>query len=402
MSSTKSNFNVYLCGPTVYNHVHIGNLRSVIVFDFLVSLWKYFGKKVNFVQNITDIDDKIIEKAMELGLTEAELSQKYILEYFNVLETFNVKKPDKIIKVTEILDKIIDYIVELKYKNFTYFNENGDLVFDASKIANYGVISQQKVHNLYQNNRQTKSVNDFVLWKKTKKGVLFDSPFGLGRPGWHTECSAIIYNHFEKNSVDIHGGGVDLIFPHHENENAQHFALTNESISKKWIRVGFVNFNGKKMSKSIGNIIFAKEFAKKYDPDVLRSIFLSINPSVPINLTDELIQNHQKLITKYKKIYFDWILNPKEIEKSTVEQILLLIEEQKFSNAIFLISNLAKQRKNSEIVFIFKLLRFSFTKKEINSEDQENIQIWKKLLEQKKYEEADKYREKLWKRFIFS
>ncbi len=169
MSSTKSNLNVYLCGPTVYNHVHIGNLRSVIVFDFLVSVWKYFGKKVNFVQNITDIDDKIIEKAMELGLTEAELTQKYIFEYFSVLETFNIKKPDKIIKVTQILDKIIDYIVELKDKNFTYFNQNGDLVFEASKIANYGVISQQKVHNLYQKDRQTKSVNDFVLWKKQKK-----------------------------------------------------------------------------------------------------------------------------------------------------------------------------------------------------------------------------------------
>ncbi|AAV28016.1 class I tRNA ligase family protein [Mesomycoplasma hyopneumoniae] len=396
----KKNLNIYLCGPTVYSDVHIGNLRTIIIFDAIFECLKNKGFSINFLHNITDIDDKIIEKAQELGISEAELTEKYTNEYFKILEIFNIKKPTKIVKVTEKIEKIIEYIKLLEKKGFTYYNKNNDLVFDILKIPNYGIISGQKIESLLdKNTKKTKSKNDFVLWKKTQKGLFFKSFFGLGRPGWHTECAALIYDYFQKKSLDLHGGGVDLIFPHHENENAQHFALTGNPIAENWFRSGFVNLNGKKMAKSLNNVLLAKDFSHKYNPDIIRSIFLSINPTVPINLTEELIKNHKKLIEKYQKICFEWYFDKKNEKTEKVEQVLNLFIEGKFAKANFLIMELIKQKENSTIRKIFLNLRFNFTKMHLNPESQEKIKNWNKLIMDKNYSEADKIRKELWKIF---
>ncbi|AJC50101.1 cysteine--tRNA ligase [Mycoplasma flocculare] len=401
MNLIKKSMSVYLCGPTVYDDIHVGNLRGIIIFD---AIFEYLEKdksvRINFLHNITDIDDKIIEKSLELRISEHELTEKYARQYLEILKIFNIKKPTKIVKVTQKMEEIIKYITILEKKGFTYYNENNDLVFNTSKISNYGIISGQKKELLMQkNNKNTKSNNDFVLWKITKKGLTFASPFGFGRPGWHTECAALIYDYFGENSLDLHGGGVDLIFPHHENENAQHFALSQNPISKNWFRVGIVNLNGKKMAKSLQNVILAKDFAKKYNPDIIRNIFLSINPTAPINLTDEIIKNHKKIIEKYEKVFFDWYFDTKnaDIEKSSA--VLDLFVEGKFAKANFLISELIKQKETAILRNIFTKLRFNFTKKILKPESLKKIKIWKQLNDEGKSDQANKIREELWKMF---
>lgn len=398
MKFNNDTLNIYICGPTVYDDIHVGNLRAVIIFDAIFEYSRRNGTKLYFLHNITDIDDKIIDKSLELGISESELAEKYTEEYFKILKIFNIRQSMKFVSVTKKLEQIIKYISLLQKKGFTYYNENNDLVFDTAKIGNYGVISGQKKDELVQkNNKEIKSNNDFVLWKNTKKGIFFASPFGFGRPGWHTECAAIIYDYFGEKSIDIHSGGVDLVFPHHENENAQHLALTGNPISKKWLRVGVVNLNGKKMAKSLQNVMLAKDFAEKYEPDVLRSIFLSINPTTPINLTDELILNHKKLIEKYKKVFFDMHFNSKPSNDEKVKQVLELFEEGKFTKANFLISELIKQKENLTLKHIFSNLGFNFINKSLGDKNWKKIEEWKDLNEEGKLEEANKIRDELWK-----
>ncbi|WP_374958957.1 cysteine--tRNA ligase [Mycoplasma sp. 'Moose RK'] len=402
MNSTKENLNLYLCGPTVYNDVHIGNLRPIIVFDFLISIWEFFGQKVNFLHNITDIDDKIIEKSINLQINEAELANNYFQEYLKILEKFNVKSPTKIIKITDAIDKIINYISLLEKKGATYFDNRGDLIFDTSKFKDYGSISSQKIEFLLQNNTNRRSENDFVLWKKTTRGQLFESPFGKGRPGWHTECAALIFDYFKGEQIDIHGGGQDLIFPHHENENAQHFILRGEELAKKWLRVGIINLNGKKMSKSEGNIFLAKDFCKKNNPDVLRNIFLTTNLKSPIDLTEKLLENHRNIIKNYRKSYFDFLVNPGETNWEKVKEILNFFSKNDFSRGNFLISELLRKKENATLAQVFKVLRFNFAKQKLGNEDKLDLKNWHQFLEEKKYKKADEIREKLWKKFIFS
>ncbi|AJR12476.1 Cysteine--tRNA ligase [Mesomycoplasma dispar] len=398
MKFNNDTLNIYICGPTVYDDIHVGNLRAVIIFDAIFEYSRKNGTKLYFLHNITDIDDKIIDKSLELGISESELAEKYTEEYFKILKIFNIRQSMKFVSVTKKLEQIIKYISLLQKKGFTYYNENNDLVFDTAKIDNYGVISGQKKDELVQkNNKEIKSNNDFVLWKNTKKGIFFASPFGFGRPGWHTECAAIIYDYFGEKSIDIHSGGVDLVFPHHENENAQHLALTGNPISKKWLRAGVVNLNGKKMAKSLQNVMLAKDFAEKYEPDVLRSIFLSINPTTPINLTDELILNHKKLIEKYKKVFFDMHFDSKPSNDEKMKQVLELFEEGKFTKANFLISELIKQKENLTLKHIFSNLGFNFINKSLGDKNWKKIEEWKGLNKEGKLEEANKIRDELWK-----
>ncbi|CAT04868.1 Cysteine--tRNA ligase [Mesomycoplasma conjunctivae] len=400
MNINKDSFKIYVCGPTVYDFIHIGNLRPIISFDFLISILRYFNKKVDFLHNITDIDDKIINRALAENKSESEIANFYYLHYLEMLKIYNVFPPNMIIKVTDHLDKIINYISNLEQAGFTYYNQDGDLIFNTKKIENYGKVSGQILSKLYKNKDNKANNNDFVLWKKTKKGVVYNSSFGLGRPGWHTECSAMIFDYFN-TQIDIHGGGNDLIFPHHENENAQHFALNKEDITKDWLRVGVININGQKMSKSLGNVILAKDFYQKYHPDVFRNILLTSSLSSPINITSELLTNHSNLILSYKKSYFNHLFNPQTVDKNKVDEVLNLFLSQNFSQANLIISQLLKTNQNSTLALIFQTLRFQFASLKASDEDIAMYNLWNQKRVAKLWSEADEIREKLWKKYIF-
>ena len=246
---------MYCCGPTVYNDVHVGNIRPIITFDVLNRYFLFFKKQVKFVHNITDIDDKIIKTAKQNNENELELSNRYYLRYVNILKLLNIDTNMIMPKVSENLNGLISYIQELINSKHAYVS-NGDVYFDVKSIDNYGCVSHQKIDELIsgvriENSSNKKSNLDFALWKKTTEGINWDSPWSKGRPGWHSECSYFINKYFGKQ-VEIHGGGVDLKFPHHENENAQNLAISHLNIAKIWMHVGHININNKKMAKSEG------------------------------------------------------------------------------------------------------------------------------------------------------
>lgn len=295
------NISMYLCGPTVYNDIHIGNARPIIIFDVLNKLLKILNYKVNFLHNITDIDDKIIIKANEENKSEMELSNFYFLEYIKVLKKLNIRMDFKIEKVTDNINSIIDYI-GLIYKNGFSYEVFGDVYFDTSKVKKYGSLSGRIEKNSYQNSRIEKNdlknnKNDFVLWKKTTSGLYWSSPWSNGRPGWHTECSCLISKYLGKQ-IDIHGGGIDLKFPHHENENAQNIAVNNISLSKVWLHIGHLNLNNEKMSKSKNNFYLVKDILNLYSSNAIRWFFYKTSYSNPLDFSWELLEQSKNEIEK--------------------------------------------------------------------------------------------------------
>ncbi|QJB71361.1 cysteine--tRNA ligase [Mycoplasma sp. 1654_15] len=395
--------NIYVCGPTVYDYIHIGNLRPILTIDILNRVKKYFKYEVFFLHNITNIDDKIIQKALKENTTESKISEFYYKDYIKKLKIFNIEKPTKIVKVTNELNTIKNYIYLLQNQGFTY-QENDDLYFDTSKVKNYGNISGQNIEALKSSSKtkHKSKANDFVLWKKTTEGIKYFSKLGLGRPGWHTECSALIYKYFNKQTIDIHSGGIDLIFPHHENENAQHFALTKKPITKKWVHVGQIKINNEKMSKSLNNVFLVDEFLKQYSPDIYRHILLTSSISGPINLTTELLEANKNKIIQYKKAYFEHLLKPKKVYKNIVNPILKLFLESSFAQANKELNLLLKNKDFANLSFILKTLGFIFVQKTLTKTDELLVARWEKLKAQENYQQADKIREKLWKKFIFS
>ncbi|WP_215741442.1 class I tRNA ligase family protein [Mesomycoplasma hyorhinis] len=395
--------NIYVCGPTVYDYIHIGNLRPILTIDILNRVKKYFKYELFFLHNITNIDDKIIKKAILENKTEAEISEFYYKDYMKKLKLFNIQKPTKIVKVTNELNTIKNYIYLLQKQGFTY-QENDDLYFNTSKVKNYGHISGQKINSLVSSSKtQYKSnANDFALWKKTTLGIKYYSLLGLGRPGWHTECSALIFKYFNKQTIDIHSGGIDLIFPHHENENAQHFALTKKNITKKWVHVGQIKINNEKMSKSLNNVFLVDNFVEKYHPDVYRHILLTSSISGPIDLTNELLEANKNKIIQYKKAFFEHLINPRKSLKKVYNPILKLFLQSKFAQANKELNLLLKNKDYANLSFIFNVLGFIFATKKLNKTDFALLEKWKKLKSEKNYQKADKIREKLWNKFIFS
>ncbi|MDE7095666.1 MAG: cysteine--tRNA ligase, partial [Anaeroplasmataceae bacterium] len=250
--------NMYVCGPTVYNHIHIGNARPVVFYDMMKNYLKYLGYDVQYASNITDVDDKIINQAIAEGKTEKEVAGFYEKCYFEAVEKLGSTKPDFIPHATEYIDEMISFIEELIKEGYAY-EVDGDVFFRVKKIENYGCLSNQVSEDLEQGarisiNEKKENPLDFSLWKKTEVGIKWKSPFGEGRPGWHTEC--VVMNHkLFGNQIDIHGGGMDLKFPHHENEIAQNEALYHNSLAKYWMHVGRLEFEGQKMSKSLHNVI---------------------------------------------------------------------------------------------------------------------------------------------------
>lgn len=286
---------IYVCGPTVYNYFHIGNARPFVVFDTLRKYMEYRGYKVKFVQNFTDVDDKIINRAREEGITAAEVSEKYIEEYYKDAAALNVRKADVHPKVSEHIPDIIDFVKTLIDKGYAY-EADGDVYFATRKFDEYGKLSRQNIDDLEAGARIAvgevkKDPLDFALWKarKTEDEIAWESPWGMGRPGWHIECSAMSKKHLGE-TIDIHAGGQDLQFPHHENEIAQSECCNGVPFAHYWMHNEYININGIKMSKSLGNFKTVRDLLSVYDGEVLRFLILSGHYRNPIDFGEEIIE----------------------------------------------------------------------------------------------------------------
>ena len=284
---------MYVCGPTVYNYIHIGNARPFIMFDTLRRYLQYKGYDVTFVQNFTDVDDKIIKRGHEEGISPEEVANKYIDEYFVDADGLGIKRADVHPRVTDNIQQIIDFVKDLEDKGYAY-EVNGDVYFDTKKFEGYGKLSKQNQDELeagarIEVNDQKRHPMDFVLWKSKKEGEPgWNSPWGEGRPGWHIECS-VMSNRYLGESIDIHGGGQDLAFPHHENEIAQSEARSGKTFSNYWIHNGYININNEKMSKSKGNFFTVRDISKQYDLEIVRFFMLSAHYRNPVNFSDEML-----------------------------------------------------------------------------------------------------------------
>ncbi|MCL1808294.1 MAG: cysteine--tRNA ligase [Clostridiales bacterium] len=286
---------MYVCGPTVYNLFHIGNARPFVVFDTFRRYMEYRGHKIKYVQNFTDVDDKIINKAREEGISALEVSEKYIEEYYEDAGALNVKKADVHPKVTENMKEIVEFVSGLISKGFAY-ETGGDVYYSTRKFPGYGKLSRQKVEDLELGARvETTEVKrdplDFALWKakKTEDEVAWDSPWGMGRPGWHIECSAMSKKYLGE-TIDIHAGGQDLIFPHHENEIAQSEAENGKTFARYWMHNGYITIDNEKMSKSKGNFFMVRDILKEFSGEAVRFFLLSGHYRNPINFSDTLME----------------------------------------------------------------------------------------------------------------
>ncbi|MEA4115321.1 class I tRNA ligase family protein [Mycoplasma sp. 744] len=402
---------IYVCGPTVYNHVHIGNLRPILTFDLILKAARELNYDFKFIHNITDIDDKIIEKAIKENKNEKEISNFFTNKYLELLNILNINTITNLEKVTDNLPLIDNYINKLVISKNAYLDENQNVWFDVKKnIKAYGNVSNQKLSNMiFEDKYKAKKFEaDFALWKQTNIGVQFNSSFGMGRPGWHTECVALIDKHFAEEELDFHGGGMDLTFPHHENENIQHWALYNKNLCKNWLRTGQINLEGVKMSKSLGNVILAKDFLNKYGPAILKLLFFNSKITAPINITDELISNMQQIENKYKKFIFKFFVdkldvnidNDNLINNKKYTDILLSVYNQDFAKYNFLVNELFKlinkenDIENKIVLFkIFNLFHSELTDKNKYLKHIEIFKKWQEFLEQKEYSKADNLRQ---------
>ena len=296
---------MYVCGPTVYNYIHLGNARPIVVFDTLARYFKYKGMEVDYVQNFTDVDDKIINKSIEEGISASEVSEKYIKCFFEDINRLNILESVKRPKVTENMAEIIEIIQKLIDNGFAY-EKDGDVYFEVKKYKDYGKLSNQKIEELELGARIDvseikKNPVDFALWKKKKDGEPFwESPWGQGRPGWHIECSAMAKKYLG-DTFDIHGGGQDLVFPHHENEIAQSKCAYHGNFANYWLHNGFIQINGDKMSKSLGNFFLLREILEKFSGNVVRLFILSTHYRKPINFSFENMEDTKKALQNIVK-----------------------------------------------------------------------------------------------------
>lgn len=292
---TPGEVKMYVCGPTVYNFFHIGNGRTFIVFDTIRRYFEYRGYKVDFVQNFTDIDDKMIKRANEEGTSVKEVGDKYINEYYTDADALNIERATVNPRATQYINDIIKFVKELIDKGYAY-EVDGDVYFSTKKFQGYGKLSGQNIDDLQAGARinvdeRKKDPMDFAIWKAKKEGEpAWKCPWGEGRPGWHIECSCMAKK-ILGDTIDIHAGGMDLAFPHHENEIAQSEALTGEPFAHYWLHSAYVNVNNQKMSKSLNNFFTARDVLKEYDSDVIRFLMLSCHYRIQLNYSEDLLES---------------------------------------------------------------------------------------------------------------
>jgi len=330
----KGKVKMYSCGPTVYNYFHIGNARPFIVFDVLRNYLEYIGYDVTFVQNFTDVDDKIIKKANEEGISAIEVADKYIDEYYKDAAAIGIRKATVHPRVTDNIKEIIDFIQDLIDKGFAYVL-GGDVYFEVKKFDEYGKLSHKNIDELISGaridvNEQKKSPLDFALWKEKKEGEIgWDSPWGVGRPGWHIECS-VMSNKYLGSNIDIHSGGQDLIFPHHENEIAQSECKNGCTFANYWMHNGYINIDNVKMSKSLGNFFTVRDVLKVYDGDVLRFFMLTSHYRSPINYSKDLLDSAKSSLDRIKncKLSLDFSLQKSQNKEISQEEKDILANVQ--------------------------------------------------------------------------
>lgn len=415
---------MYVCGPTVYNHPHIGNGRPIIVYDTLKKTFEALGYQVTYVSNFTDVDDKIIKGAKSEGISEAELTKKYIEGYNQDRLSLNADIPDITPKVTETMDEIIAFIEELVEKDAAYVVE-GDVYFRVNAVENYGTLSKQKIDDLMvgariDENSLKENPLDFTLWKKTDEGINWDSPWSKGRPGWHTECVVMINKEFHSHRIDIHGGGMDLKFPHHENEIAQSEACYHTHIANYWMHNGMLNLDGVKMSKSLGNGLLIKDLVKEIGGNVLRWVFLSAHYRAPLNFNDTAVENARtelnKILSSYKQACVKMALLHKEFKDKKDEKLWnsfleamsddlntpnafsVVFETNKQLNASLRVREIDAERVSELVATLEGMMYVLGIKIERTVLDEESFDLYQKWNDAKAvkdFQTADIYRQKL-------
>ncbi|HOJ42849.1 MAG TPA: cysteine--tRNA ligase [Syntrophorhabdaceae bacterium] len=317
---------LYVCGVTVYDHCHIGHARSAIVFDVIIRYLKAKGYNVISVKNFTDIDDKIIKRSQEEHISWKDVAEKYIASFYEDMDSLNILRPTYEPKATEHIDDMIKLVETLLNKGHAYVID-GDVYFSVESFKGYGELSKRSLEDMMAGarvdiNEKKKNPLDFALWKASKEGEpWWDAPFGKGRPGWHIECSAMSTKYLG-NPFDIHGGGKDLVFPHHENERAQTEAATNKRFVNYWIHNGFVNIEKEKMSKSLGNILLIKDFIRQYHPETLRLFFLSTHYRSPVDYNEDSIKDADSALYRlYHTLRrADTVLQGKDVEEKVFDE----------------------------------------------------------------------------------
>lgn len=423
---------IYICGPTVYNHAHIGNTRPMIVFDVLRRTFEYLGNDVTFVSNYTDVDDKIIKAAKAEGITEKELTDKYIKAYEDVRAGLNIEDPTYKPRVTETMTEIIDFIQALIDKGYAY-EVDGDVYFRVTKVKEYGMLSGIKVEDLIAgasdrtlsvDDKKKESTTDFALWKKTDEGIQFDTPWSKGRPGWHTECVVMINKLFKDGKIDIHGGGQDLKFPHHENEIAQSMAYNGHPIANYWMHNQMINIDGEKMSKSLGNVLWAKDLIVEFGCNVFKWLMLSTHYRNPLNLTDDVIAGVRKEVSKvenatknaslylqvnhvpahdYKKETVDAVVNALEDDLNTSLALTQILDQVKVLNQVMRVREKDNDVIATEYATLVKMgdvLGFLFEGTKLSEEDIALYEEWNAYKKEKNFDEADRVRKELTERGI--
>lgn len=423
---------IYICGPTVYNHAHIGNTRPMIVFDVLRRTFEYLGNDVTFVSNYTDVDDKIIKAAKAEGITEKELTDKYIKAYEDVRAGLNIEDPTYKPRVTETMPEIIDFIQALIDKGYAY-EVDGDVYFRVTKVKEYGMLSGIKVEDLIagasdrtlsEDDKKKESTTDFALWKKTNEGIQFDTPWSKGRPGWHTECVVMINKLFKDGKIDIHGGGQDLKFPHHENEIAQSMAYNGHPIANYWMHNQMINIDGEKMSKSLGNVLWAKELIVEFGCNVFKWLMLSTHYRNPLNMTDDVIAGVRKEVSKvenatknaslylqvnhvpahdYKKETVDAMVKALEDDLNTSLALTQVLDQVKVLNQVMRVREKDNDVIATEYATLVKMgdvLGFLFEGTKLSEEDIALYEQWNAYKKEKNFDEADRVRKELTERGI--
>lgn len=415
---------MYVCGPTVYNYPHVGNARPIVVFDTLKRTFQAVGYNVKMVSNYTDVDDKIIKVAKECGVSEKDVTEKFIKAYNEDRLALHAMMPDAAPKVTETMDAIIAFI-DLLVKQGNAYAIDGDVYFRVGSVEQYGQLSNQQVDDLIvgariDENSKKENPLDFTLWKQTEDGIKWESPWSVGRPGWHTECVVMINKEFQEPLIDIHGGGMDLKFPHHENEIAQARAAYRSPIANYWIHNGMVNIDGEKMSKSLGNVIWAKDMIAKIGGNILRWLMLSTHYRSPLNISEEGIETARKELTKietsckqayvalalanhslqdaYDTTIYTPFIDAMQDDLNTPNAFAALYDGVKVLNQTIRQRVVDMDALAKQVVSIEKMLNVLGIEHQrllMKEEDKALHVAWKQAVKEKDFEQADTYRAQL-------